>query len=79
MKKRISLAKLTLNKRTVANLSFGRMRAVKGGEPPVTEQWLTQCCPSLECLPPDPVTDDCNLTGYSECFYTCFESVLGTC
>lgn len=80
MKKRKSLAKLTLNKSTVANLNLRVMRTVKGGEPPETEQWPSQCCTPVTCPPPPaPVTDICPFTDDPICIDTGSGSVLGNC
>jgi hypothetical protein len=79
MKKRKSLAKLTLNKSTVANLNLRVMRTVKGGEPPATEQAATHCCPTFTCPPPVPESDNCPFTYDPICIDTGSGSVLTNC
>ncbi len=79
MKLRKSFKKLTLNKSTVANLTLRGMRAVKGGEPPVTEQYYTQCClTEVTCTEPVPETQDC-YTIDPICIDTGSGSVLNNC
>lgn len=79
MKQKKSFKKLTLNKRTVANLTLRGMRAVKGGEPPVTEQYYTQCCYTVTCPDPVPDTQECNITYDPICIDTGSGSVLSDC
>lgn len=63
--------RLTLNKKTIANLNYGQLVQVKGGAVtptcPTCETCLTYCsCTCETCVPTgqDP-TNDC--TGYKTC------------
>ncbi|MDQ1352694.1 MAG: hypothetical protein QG657_3000 [Acidobacteriota bacterium] len=68
--------KLSINKRTVANLNSREMRAAKGGvlsfDPGTTCNWNETC--------PDTCGDSCGCeTAYQWCTLSCGESVCDRC
>jgi len=68
--------KLVLNKKTIAHLGYGDMKAVEGGGPPTCvtigadtcisfEGWTCTGCPTYNTCPTDCKT--CPQTGYPVC------------
>jgi hypothetical protein len=63
MKTKKLLGKLPFNKVTVANLTLGKMNAVKGGVPPVTQRWPSDCCLTTEPTPePETYNNTCEVS-----------------